>query len=80
MVKRLLDKGVYDILEFKFQVNTRGHGVIEMRGIGQSQGEDVEFCLKTTTSALKSYPVISDIEEKQVKRGPGRPPKTTDDD
>lgn len=85
MVKRLLDKGLYDFLEFKFEVNDRGHGVIHMIGIGKSQENDVEFEIKVTTSVIKGWPEIRDVPEpskfeEPSKRGPGRPAKTVENE
>ena len=69
MVKKLLDKGTYDISEFKLDVDYRGRTKIRMRGLGKSQEEDVEFEIKFATYALKAMPSIFEIP----KRRPGRP-------
>ena len=94
MVKRLLDKGTYEFLEFKFEVNNRGHGIIHMIGVGKSQEKDVEFVIKIMTSVIKGWPEIRDIPEpppekekepeeitvkKPQSRRPGRPPLTDKD-
>ena len=76
MVKRLLDRGTYDILEFKLDVDYRGRSIIRMVGVGKSQEKDVEFEIKVQSSVIKGWPVITDAPEKldvPTKRGPGRP-------
>ena len=82
MVKKLLDQGTYDILEFKLDVDYRGRSVIRLIGVGRSQEEDIEFEISIRPSVIHGWPVIKDIPEKieevikPEKRGPGRPPST----
>jgi len=80
MVKRLLDRGTYDFLELKLDVDIRGRSAIRLIGIGKSQEQDVQFEVKLLTHVVKGWPVISDLPEPEVievsKRGPGRPPSS----
>ena len=68
MVKRLLDKGTYDFLEFKLDIDDRGRSAIRMIGIGKSQEEDVEFEIKLLTHVVKGWPVINDVPKKRRPR------------
>ena len=85
MVKKLLDQGTYDILEFKLDVDYRGRSVIRLIGVGRSQEEDIEFEISIRPSVIHGWPVIKDIPEKiepvikPEKRGPGRPTSKTAD-
>ena len=86
MVKKLLDQGTYDILEFKLDVDYRGRSVIRLIGVGRSHEEDIEFEIRIRPSVIHGWPVIKEIPDipekpkpekpKPEKRGPGRPPST----
>ena len=94
MVKKLLDKGTFDILEFKLDVDDRGRSIIRMIGVGKSQENDVEFQISIRPSVIHGWPEIQEVpppppekekepEEITVKkpqsRRPGRPPSTDKD-
>lgn len=76
MIDRLLDKGTFDIIEWKIDIDDRGRSIIRAEGIAQSQGEDVEFEIRLRPSVIHAWPKIKDIP----KRGPGRPPKKINGD
>jgi len=88
MVKKLLDQGTYDILEFKIDVDYRGRSVIRLVGVGKSQETDIEFEISIRPSVIHGWPVIKEMSEPEpkpkvekpdvitIKRGPGRPPST----
>ena len=88
MVKKLLDQGTYDILEFKIDVDYRGRSVIRLVGVGKSQETDIEFEISIRPSVIHGWPVIKEMSEPEpkpkvekpdvitIKRGPGRPPLT----
>jgi len=77
MVRRLLDKGEFEILEIKLTVDYRGRSTIVMGGIGKSQEKEVEFMFSMPTHVVKGYPTIVDLPE--PKKGVGRPRKTAED-
>ena len=78
MVKKLLDKGTYDIVEFLLDVDYRGRTQIRMRGLAKSQEEEVMFEIKFASSVLKAMPSIFEMPKPQKKVG--RPRKNEDNE
>ena len=83
MIENFLDKGTYDILEFKLDVDYRGRSLIRLIGVGKSQEKDVEFEIKIRPSVIHGWPALKDVDEPEPepeKRGPGRPRKIEADE